>query len=45
MERPREVNCVKKGGGRTLCILHRGEGLHVRLGSLQGLYERFLIAN
>ena len=24
MERPRRVNCVKTGGGRTLCTLHRG---------------------
>ena len=38
------VNCVKKGGGHTLCSLHRAEGLYaVRLGTLQGLYERFLI--
>ena len=24
MERPRRVNCVKTGGGRTLCTFHRG---------------------
>ena len=29
MERPRGVNCIKAGGGRTLCTLHRGEGLYV----------------
>ena len=34
MERPRGVNCVKTGGKIT-----------VRLGSLQGLYERFVIRN
>ena len=28
MERPRGVNCIKTGGGRTLCTLHRGEGLY-----------------
>ena len=38
---PGGVNCVKKVGGRTLCTLHRGEGLYW-LGSLLGLYERFL---
>ena len=28
MERPRGLNCTKTGGGRTLCTLHRGEGLY-----------------
>ena len=28
MERLRGVNCIKTGGGRTLCTLHRGEGLY-----------------
>ena len=28
MEWPRGVNCVKTGVGRTLCTLHRGEGLY-----------------
>ena len=39
MERPRGMNCVKTGGGRT------SSRRTVRLGSLQGLYERFLIRN
>ena len=28
MGRSRGVNCVKMGGGRTLCTLHRGDGLY-----------------
>ena len=38
--------CVKTGGGRTrtLCTLRRTEELY-GYGSLQGLYERFLIIN
>ena len=34
-ERPRGVNFIKTGGGRTLCTLHPVERT-VRLGSLQG---------
>ena len=39
MERPRGVNCIKTGGG------HTSGRRAVRLDSLQGLYERFLIEN
>ena len=28
MERPRGVNCVKTGGGRTLCTIHQAEELY-----------------
>ena len=45
MERPSWVNCVKAGCGRTLCTLHLAEGLYTAIGSLQELYERFLISN
>ena len=45
MERPRGMNGVKTGGGRTLCIHYTSGRRTVRLGSLQGLYERFLIRN
>ena len=40
------VNCIMSGGRSALCTgtLYGGEGLSsVRLGLLQGLYERFLI--
>ena len=42
MERPRGVNCIKTGGGRVYITSGRRT---VRLGSLQELYERFLIEN
>ena len=45
MEQHRAVNCAKTVGGRTLCTLHTSSKRIVRLGSLQGLYERFLIIN
>ena len=45
MERPRGVNCVKTGGGRTLCTYIISSRRTVRLGSLQRLYERFMIRN
>ena len=43
MERHMGVNLRYTGGGDLLCTLHRGEGLYVGLGSLQGVYERFPI--
>ena len=40
------VNYIKTGGGRTLCSVYITSGRRtVRLGSLQGLYERFYIKN
>ena len=46
MEWPRGVDCIKTGGGRALCTLYITSGRRiVRLNSLQGLYERFLIRN
>ena len=43
MERPRGMNYVKTGGGRTLCTNCTLRKRTVRLGSLEGLYERFLL--
>ena len=45
MERPRGMNCVKTGGGRTYIVYITSGRRTARLGSLQGLYERFLIEN
>ena len=42
MEWPMGVNLIYAAGGDPLCTLHRGKRT-VRLGSLQGLYERFPI--
>ena len=44
MERPRGVNCIKAGGGLKMVYISSRKRT-VRLGSLQGLYERFPIRN
>ena len=44
MEWPRGVNCIKDGWRAYIVYITSGRRT-VRLGSLHGLYERFLIAN